>query len=215
MQLWCAITYLTSNRKPLKVVSGFLAPLVLALASPLSLSSDLKLCSRKFTWKNKKHLIRKTHNFVMWPFSGFSPKNEMCDPWHSCRESRHWIHVLALMNSFFEMLDDQNLSQITQLNIILHGKFPWWSLTVVPLGLQREHTTTISMSIKMRNQKWSTNLWLVTSDKTKQTKVTEQSQDDSYTAHNVSKLLKLRPKLFTQISRPHTSWQDRSFKMVA
>lgn len=205
MQLWWAITYLTSNREPLKVVSGFLAPLVLALASPLSLSSDLKLCSRKFTWKNKKHLIRKT------PLSGFPPKNEMCDLWHSCRESRHWIHVLALMNSFFEMLDDQNLSQITQLNIILHGKFPWWSVTVVPLGLQREHTTTISMSMKMRNQKCSTNLWLLT----KQTKVTEQSQDDSYTAHNVSKLLKLRPKLFTQISRPHTSWQDRSFKMVA
>lgn len=42
-------TYLTSRSRPLKVVRGFLAPLYLTLVSALSLSSDLKLSSRKFT----------------------------------------------------------------------------------------------------------------------------------------------------------------------
>lgn len=48
------MTYLTSRRGPLKVLSGFLAPLYLAVVSPLSLSSALNLSSMKFTWNNKR-----------------------------------------------------------------------------------------------------------------------------------------------------------------
>lgn len=51
------MTDLTLSRGPLKVVSGFLIPLVLALVSPLSLSSDLMLSSRKFTWNHKEQVV--------------------------------------------------------------------------------------------------------------------------------------------------------------
>lgn len=91
------MTYLTSSRGPLKVVSGFLAPLVLPLASPLSLSSALKLSSRKFTWNNKEHLIRKeTQNtdnvtfirslpwkWIVWPLHFMQRKLSVNEALHS------------------------------------------------------------------------------------------------------------------------------------
>lgn len=93
------VTYLTSSRGPLKVVRGFLAPLVLAFVSPLSLSSAFKLSSRKFTWNNKDHLIRKatlnTDNVIMWPLSGSTYENEMLDPWLSWGESYQLMKPLA------------------------------------------------------------------------------------------------------------------------
>ena len=98
MEVWGGGVYLTCRRGPLKVVSGFLAPLV--RLSPLSLSSNFRLSSWKLTWNNISlvKLSSWTHkticfkDLVKGPFGGIGLKTcqLMCKSFHCDTEGNHW-----------------------------------------------------------------------------------------------------------------------------